>query len=129
MVWPQNRGASTRRQTTHECPGIHKRIQVNGRRSIESLKHCTQHAQPRKDFEMMRNKIRSTLLLSLLSLSGTVGLHQLPATFAGERAQSSPEQAVRLDVLVVDSDNRPITGLTSVNFHISEEGIPQTISR
>lgn len=52
----------------------------------------------------------------------------ISSSSAGAQTDSNAQQPVKLNVLVLDSRNRPVSGLRQEDFQLTQEGKPQTIS-
>jgi VWFA-related protein len=67
------------------------------------------------------------LLALLLVVSASVSLPHGTTRAQSQSVFQTGTDLVRLDVLVLDRDRRPVTGLTAADFTITEEGQPREI--
>lgn len=67
-------------------------------------------------------------IASVLLLITAPALAQEEKEETKQPAQSAPQSTVKLNVLVTDSANRPVTDLRQEDFRVVEDGKPQTIS-
>src|SRR5215204_1841930 len=79
--------------------------------------------------------LRVALTLALAAVATTVlpGQQPAPAPASGQQNQPTPVfrsgvEAVQLDVVVTDLNDKPVSGLTVDDFEVFENDVPQVIT-